>query len=354
MQGKERAAMGVITVAGVIEAKKLGVTAAHEHIFCDYSKDYVEPPERIKKIFREQDIDLEHGVTLNNYGWLMREPLWSIDNQILSDFQDAKEELLILRKAGVRSVLDPTNIGVGRNPAALRRLSSELNMHFVTCTGYYRNKFHPPEVENLSIEEIEALMYQELMVGIGGTDIRAGVMGELGTTGEQIYPRERKVLVAAGRVNARTNAPIMIHTEGRREVVLEALAILKENGANLEKVHICHVNGASYWEDILKTGASIGMDCFGSNFNVDSELVILETDLKRIRDLKRVVDAGYARKVIVGNDVCMKMRLHKYGGWGYDHFITNLKPYMLKEGITEEQWHDLLVESPRCFLDLEQ
>jgi phosphotriesterase-related protein len=346
--------MAIITVNGLIEAGALGVTMPHEHIFCDYSNDYVEPPERIKKIFQEQDISLENGVTLKNYGWLMREPLWSIDNQILSDYEDAKEELAILKQAGVKSVIDPTNIGVGRNPAALRRLSNELDMHFITCTGYYRNKFHPPEVEQMTVEDIEAQMYQEVMVGIEGTDLRAGIMGELGTTGGNIFPRERKTLVAAGRVNKKTNAPIMVHTEGRREIVLEALKILQENGANLEKVNICHVNGASYWEDILKTGASIGMDCFGSTFNVDSELVILETDLKRIRDLKRVIDAGYARKVLIGNDVCMKMRLHKYGGWGYDHILTNLLPYLLKEGISEDQLNELLVESPKCFLDMEK
>jgi phosphotriesterase-related protein len=346
--------MPIITVNGLVEAKDFGIAAAHEHIFCDYSKDYVEMPAHIRDLLTEQGISLEHGVTLRNYGWLMREPLWSIDNQILSDYDDAKEELVHLKRAGVKSVLDPTNIGVGRNPVYLRRLSQELDMHFVTCTGYYRNKFHPPEVENMTVEDIETLMYQELMVGIDGTDIRAGVMGELGTTGDQIYPRERKVLIAAGRVNRRTNAPIMIHTEGRRAVVLEALEILKQNGANLGKVHICHVNGSPYWEDILKTGASIGMDCFGSTFNVDSELVILETDTKRIRDLKRVIDAGYANKVFIGNDVCMKMRLHKYGGWGYDHFLTNLVPYMKKEGITEEQIHTLLEESPQCFLDLDR
>jgi phosphotriesterase-related protein len=128
---------------------------------------------------------------------------------------------------------------------------------------------------------------------------------------------------------------------------------LKENGANVEKVNICHVNGSSYWEDILKTGASIGMDCFGSTFNVDSEVVILETDLDRIRDLKRALDAGYADRIIIGNDVCMKMRLHKYGGWGYDHILTNLLPYMRKAGITEDQLHTLLYESPRKFLDMD-
>jgi phosphotriesterase-related protein len=346
--------MAIITVNGLIEADQLGVTAPHEHVFCDFSNDYVEPPDSIKTILREQRLSLEKYVSLRNYGLLMREPLWSRYNQILSDYDDAEAELKILKRAGVKSVIDPTDIGVGRNPVYLRRLSQKLDMHFITATGYYRNNFHPAEVESMSVEDIEERMFREITEGIDGTDIRAGLMGELGTTGSNIFPREMRVLIAAGKVNHRTNAPIYIHTEGRREIVLQALKVLKDNGANLEKVNICHVNGSSYWKDVLDTGAYIGMDCFGSTFNVDSEVHILESETRRIEDLKRVLDAGYAHKITLGNDVCMKMRLHKYGGWGYDHIFTNLLPYFKKAGITEQQLQAMFVEAPMHFLDLAQ
>lgn len=346
--------MSVITVTGEVEARQLGVTLAHEHIICDTSKDYREPPERIKAFMRWYGISLEEGVTLRNYGLLMREPQWSVDNQILSSYDDALEELRVAKWAGIQSVLDPTPIGLGRNPLALRDLSRTLEMYIVTGTGYYREKFHPPETATMTVEEIEEKMTRELLEGIEGTGVRAGVMGELGTTGDQILPNERKVLIAAGRVNRRTNVPIMVHTEGRRHVILEALHILKENGANLEKVHICHVCEAPYWKEIVDTGASIGLDQFGSTFNVDSETVMLPSDVERIRALKRILDAGYGHKVLIGNDICMKMRLHKYGGWGYDHIQTNLVPYMHKEGITDEQLHMLFVENPQRFLDTAQ
>ncbi|MBI1880740.1 MAG: hypothetical protein HYR94_21395 [Chloroflexi bacterium] len=345
--------MAVITVNGLINADELGVTSAHEHIFCDYSKDYVEPPEAMKSFMRELGVNLEEPITLKSYGFLMREPLWSVYNQILSDYDDAKEELAILKRAGVKSVLDPTNIGVGRNPLGLRRLGQELDMHFITATGYYRNKFHPPEAETLTVDEIEEKMIREVMEGIDGTNIRAGMIGELGTTGNNIFPRENKVLIAGGRAQKATRAPVMVHTEGQRDTVMAALKILEDNGANLEKVNVCHVNGASYWQEIVETGATVGLDCFGSTFNVDSELVMLATDVKRIKDLQRILDAGYGHKVLIGNDVCMKMRLHKYGGWGYDHLLTNLVPYMKKVGIMDEELHTLLVENPKRFLDIE-
>jgi len=206
----------------------------------------------------------------------------------------------------------------------------------------------------MTVDDIEEKMTREITVGIDGTGVRAGVMGELGTTGDRIFPNEMKVLIAAGRVNKATNVPIMVHTEGRRDIIMEVLRILKENGANLEKVHICHVCGAPYWKEIANTGASVGLDQFGSTFNVDSELVMLPTDVERIRNLKRILDAGYGHKVLIGNDICMKMWLHKYGGWGYDHIQMNLVPYMHKEGITDEQLHLVQVENPARFLDTER
>jgi phosphotriesterase-related protein len=48
----------------------------------------------------------------------------------------------------------------------------------------------------------------------------------------------------------------------------------------------------------------------------------------------------------------MKMRLHKYGGWGYDHIQTNLVPHMKKAGFTEADLQLLFVENPQRFLDI--
>ncbi len=343
--------MAIITVTGEISGDQLGVTLAHEHIFCDTSGDYREPPQWVKDFCRDTGISLEGGVTLRNYGLLMREPQWSVDNQILSSYEDALEELALAKRAGVQAVLDPTPIALGRDPLGLRNLSHALGVHIVTGTGYYRQKFHPPETARMTVEEIEEKMLRELLDGIDGTGVRAGVMGELGMTGGQILPYERKTLIAAARVNRQTNAPIMVHAEGGLEIRMEALRLLQGNGANLEKVHLCHICEAPHWKELADMGVSLGLDQFGSTFNVDSETVMLPTDVERIRALKRILDAGYGRHVLIGNDICMKMRLHKYGGWGYDHILTNLTPYMHKEGITDEQLHMLHVENPARFLD---
>ena len=133
-----------------------------------------------------------------------------------------------------------------------------------TGTGYYRDAFQPAETATMSVDDHERRMLEEVTVGIAGTGVRAGLIGELGTSGDAITPREERVLIAAGRVQRVTNVPVMVHTEGRRHVGLAAIRLLEANGANPARIHICHVNGASWWKDIVDTGASIGHDCFGS------------------------------------------------------------------------------------------
>jgi phosphotriesterase-related protein len=344
--------MPITTVNGTIDATELGVTLPHEHIFCDTSGDYRKPPAPIERLLGEMGVDLEGEITLHALGFLIREPQWSISNQVLDSYEDAVEELGWARRAGVTAVIDPTPIGLGRMPEALRRLSSELGMHVVAGTGYYRNAFHPAEVADMSVDDVEERIRREVEVGMDGSDIRAGFIGELGTTGDTIRPDEEKVLVAAARAQRATRVPMMVHTEGVRDVVLRALAILERHGADIAKVHICHVNRARWWRDVVDAGATIGLDCFGSSFSIDSETRMNPTDEARIEDLVEIFDAGHGDKVLVSNDICMKMRLHKYGGWGYDHIQTNLTPFLRRAGFTDADLSLLFVDNPRRFLDV--
>lgn len=338
-------------MTGPIEADQLGPTLPHEHIFCDTSGDFRAPPPQIAALAEEMGVDLEDEITLQSLGFLRREPQWSVSNQILDSYDDAVAELAWARRAGVTAVIDPTPIGLGRNPEAQCRLSRELDMHVIAGTGYYRDKFHPPEVSRMTIAELEDVIHRELTEGMDGTDIRAGFIGELGTSGAQITPTEEKVLIAAAHVQNATKVPIMVHTEGVRDVVIAAIRLLERHGADVERIHICHVNRAPWWKDVVSLGATIGLDCFGSTFSIDSEVAMNPNDQARIDDLRQIFDAGHGDKVLVSNDICMKMRLHRYGGWGYDHIQTNLYPFLERAGFTAAELALLFEENPRRFLD---
>lgn len=343
--------MSIITVDGPIEGHELGPTLHHEHVFIDTSADYRRPTPVVAGLMGEMGVDLEAPITLRSLGFLRREPQWSVQNQILDSYDDAVEELGWARRAGIRALIDTTPIMAGRRPADLRRVSRAVGMHIVTGTGYYRAAFQPPEVADLTVDALEERFMTEVTVGIEGTDVRAGVIGELGTTGDAIRPVEQRVLMAAARVQHATNVPVMVHTEGRRDVVLAAISMLTANGADPRRIHICHINGAAWWRDVVETGATIGHDCFGSTFSIDSETKMNPTDAERIDDVRRVFDAGFGGQIMISNDICMKMRLHRYGGWGYDHIQTNLLPFLRQAGFTDADLRVLFVENPRRLVD---
>jgi phosphotriesterase-related protein len=343
--------MAIITVTGPVDAAAFGPALPHEHIFCDTSPDYRQPPAHIRALMDSMDVDLEAPITLLSLGFLRREPQWSRDNQILEDYDEVRDEWAIAMRAGIRGVIDSTPIGLGRRPALSRRLSEELGLDIVGATGYYRDAFQPPEVEGMSVDDLEQRFLREVTLGMDETDIRAGLIGELGTTADAITPREERVLIAAGRVQRQTNVPVYVHTEGRRQVVMQAIGLLTGQGADVGKIHVCHVNERPYWKDIADLGATVGLDCFGSTFSIDSELKMNANDQVRIDALKRIFDAGYGASVFMSNDICMKSRLHRYGGWGYDHIQTNLEPFLRDQGFGDPELTQLFVINPRRVFD---
>ena len=103
----------------------------------------------------------------------------------------------------------------------------------------------------MTVDVLEQRFLREVLEGMDDTDVRAGLIGELGTSGDAIRPQEERVLIAAGRVQRQTNVPVYVHTEGRRDVVLRAIDLLTAEGADPTRIHICHVNERPYWKDIV-------------------------------------------------------------------------------------------------------
>jgi phosphotriesterase-related protein len=46
----------------------------------------------------------------------------------------------------------------------------------------------------------------------------------------------------------------------------------------------------------------------------------------------------------------MKSRLHRYGGWGYDHLLTNVVPAMRRLGIGTAELDRMLKDNPSEYL----
>lgn len=344
--------MSVMTVTGKENADSLGWVLPHEHAFIDLRALVPVPQSVSAKVLAQEN------VSLANSGTLRRNPYAVLDNAVLDDEAAIREELMAFKQAGGTTLVDLTLREIGRDPVLLVRLSRALDIRIVAGCGYYIQASHPPDMDGKTVESIAEEMLSDIRQGIDGTSIKAGVIGEIGTS-EIIYPNERKTLIAAAAVQRETGLGLHVHTDLWARNGSEVVHILAGHGADPGKICINHIDvdiRLDYLKELLDQGVYIEFDNFGKEFYADRRhrsvlRGLFARDIDRVRAIKALIDCGYGSRLLVSNDVCLKTCLHRYGGWGYDHVITNIVPMMEDEGITSEQIRMLFCDNPAAFLD---
>jgi phosphotriesterase-related protein len=343
----------VVTVNGVLSPDELGVTLCHEHVLINLECVLKVP----KSISRMRLV--ESPVTIDILADLRQDPHVCRDNLVLSDIDEAIEELMRFKMMGGRSLVDMTTPEIGRDPIALRAIAIATGLNIICGTGWYLEDSYPDQVKKDSIDELSNVMVRELTEGIEETGIRAGVIGELGT-GLELTENEKKVMRAAARAQAKTGAPLTIHTWHPLQSVKEArkyLDIVAEEGVDLSKVYLSHMDqtcaDTEYHKSIIeKYGVVLSYDCFG--FETPCEGFCPggthPSDTERVRAVVELLNAGYEKNLVLAQDVCMKIQRRKYGGYGYAHVLENITRDLRHRGVSERQIHTMLVDNPKRLL----
>jgi phosphotriesterase-related protein len=344
--------MAVMTVTGPVEGRELGITLPHEHLFLDLTCQFTEPAQEGGR--REA----AEAVGPGNVAALALNPYVVRDNLLLEDLETAAEELGYFQRAGGRTVVDCTSVGAGREPERLRALAERTGVRIVAGSGYYLHETHPTALAEWTPEEIAAQIVRDLTEGIGESGVRAGVIGEIGTS-EPLAPGEVKSLRGAALAQVETGAGVQVHTYPWGRTGGEILEVLAEYAVAPARVVICHTDVApdpDYLRRLLDRGALVEFDDFGKEFPVDpaeSDFAggPFASDAERVRVLAGLVEEGYERQLLVTNDLCFKQMLHRYGGRGYDHILTGIVPRLREAGIGEGTVERLLVDNPREWLE---
>ena len=340
------------TVLGAIDPDEMGVTMPHEHLLVDVSPLYVEPTTSSDKFMSRQPI------TIENLWWMRYHYNNHLDNLRLDDEQVAIEEALLYKREGGRTIVDATTIGEAPDPLGLARISRVTGLHVVAATGYYVASSHPPEVADMSEDDIAAKMIDHITRGIDDTGVRAGIMGELGCSWP-LHADERKVLVAAGMTQRETGVAISIHPGRDEAAPMEIIDILTEAGAAPEKIIMGHIERTVFNLDTLKeiadTGSLIEWDLFGQDLSYYSMAphIARPTDAQRLDQIAWLIGQGHADKVLVSHDIGGKTHLVKYGGHGYGHIMRVVVPWMRRRGFKEEDIEAMLVDNPKRALTIE-
>lgn len=341
------------TVLGQISACELSYTLPHEHIFIDLRALVSPPPDEAKRDVFYQKLSLSNvGHTLNN-------PYALLDNAVIDDYEVMKYELQQYRQAGGASIVDVTLRDIARDPQKLHALSRDTGVNIIAGCGYYTSNSHPEYLAAMSAEDIANEMYDEITEGMDHTNIKAGVIGEVGTSAE-ITDNEWKSLHAAALVHAQTGAGIQVHTSLWDANGLAVINYLTSLGVTANKIVIDHIDvdlRYDYLVDLCQAGALVEFDNFGKEYYISGrDRYYMQGrfayDLERVQAMSKLIADGFVGHILITNDICLKSLLHSYGGRGYDHILTNIIPMMEDLNISGDQIETICVKNPANFLDL--
>lgn len=338
----------VMTVTGPVDAAALGTTLVHEHILNDCHCWWNPPsaPEREHLATGPVRIDI--------LGELRQDPFVNAHNVALDDEALAVAELGAVVAAGGRTVVDPTCRGIGRQPQALARIARATGLNIVMGAGYYLESAHPPEVAGMSADNIADDIVREATVGVADTGVRIGLIGEIGVSSD-FTAAEEKSLRGAARAQVRTGLPLMVHLPGWFRLGSRVLDIVEEEGAEVRHTVLCHMNPShadvAYQSALAARGAFLGYDMIGMDFFYADQQVQCPSDDEAARAIVGLVTRGHIDRILLSQDVFLKMMLTRYGGNGYAFVLRHFLPRLRRHGLDDAALDVLVRENPRSVFD---
>ena len=337
----------VMTVTGPVAAGDLGVTLMHEHLLND-CRCWWHKPEGERQYLA--DAPVSTGIL----GELRMDPFANLDNCSLDDEAATIEELAPFVAQGGRTVVDPTCRGIGRDPQALVRVSQATGVNIVMGAGYYLETSHPIDLSPLPPERIADEIVSEATDGVDGTGVRIGLIGEIGVSGD-FTASETTSLRGAVQAQTRTGLPLMVHLPGWYRHAHRVLDIVEQEGGDVRHTVLCHMNPSGhdtvYQDSLAARGAFLEYDMIGMDYWYADQGVQCPSDEDNARAIARLVDAGFLDRLLLSQDVFLKMMLTRHGGFGYAYVIRHFLPRLSRHGLNETQLHTLMVDNPRSVFE---
>ncbi len=288
----------LITTLGPKRADELGMILPHEHVFVDLK-------------------------TWDQPGYAQAETADVIEKMA--------PEIALAQAAGITAIVECSTVGVGRRADILKAVSEATQFPLVAPTGIYREPWVPDWAHAASEEELRDWMTGELLGEIKESGVQAGWI-KLSAGDDGLTPCEAKILRAAARAGAATNAVIGSHTiKGR--VVRDQLAIIEEAGYTPERFIWIHAHVEPDFDlnlEMARRGVWIEYDGIGDE----------ETDADFIQRILRMLEAGLGDHVMLSQD----------RGWylpkPYTYIVEHFLPKLRAAGVDEAAIRQMTVINP--------
>ena len=334
------------TVHGLIDPSELGPTLMHEHLLFDFT-----PPDQLVDGREEVEITLE-TVWEINYNWVT-----AYGNRRSFDRDMAVREMERLKRDGGRSLVEVTPVGGAPDPEGVREIAERADVNVVMGCGRYMSDCLSAEECDKDVDEIARYYVDCVTEGIDGTDVRAGIIGEIGCSWP-LTEAEKRSVVAGAIAQQETGAALGFHPGRTTNGPFVVVELLQDVGAEMSRTIMDHVDRRIFDRDSLcrlaETGITLEFDMFGfeSSFFAQGRDVDHAGDAARLSAIRLLIDAGHLDQIVISQDICTRTRLTEYGGHGYGHIFRNILPMMRRRDFSDDEIDAILVRNPARLLTL--
>jgi phosphotriesterase-related protein len=317
----------VHTFRGPVDSAELGTTLAHEHVFVRHP---------------ELDLNFPHAE-------------WDREQAV----ERAVRGLERLHALGVRTVVDLTVLGLGRDVRTVRAVAERAPVHLVASTGYYTSNvlpsyFHTHGPGRLvdGPDPLVEMYLQDIEQGIAGTSVRAGML-KVVTDREGLTDDVVRIFEAAAVAHQETGVPITTHSSPAQRNGLDQQELLRKLGVPVEHVVIGHSGDSEdldYLRELMDNGSTIGMDRFGMEHVLP--------DKRRVETVLALLRLGYADRMVLSHDAAFYSRVtppswraEHAPHWHMENLSRRVLPILVRGGASESDLHQMMVLNPRRVLE---
>jgi phosphotriesterase-related protein len=322
----------VETVRGPVDTSQLGPTYMHEHIFVLTTEVQVNYPED-----------------------------WGEEKDRISD---AVDQLKALSARGVRTIVDPTVIGLGRYIPRIQAIAEQVpELNIVVATGCYTYDqvpffflYRSPQVDaalgGSGEDPMVAMFVKDVTEGIARTGVRAAFL-KCAIDHQGMTDGVARVMRAVCKAHRLTGAPITIHTHPGSRQGLGVKKLLAEEGVDPTRVVLGHsgdTGDVEHLSELADHGFILGMDRMGLNIETTFEA--------RCDTVVEMCRRGYADRMVLSHDTSCyidwidpRVLARVRSQWHYLHIHDDVLPYLREHGVTDEQIDTMLVDTPRRYFE---
>ncbi len=270
---------------------------------------------------------------------------------LLDDLEKTTAELIEFRANDGRTLVDAQALGQERAPKLQKAAAERSGVNIVACTGLHRGMFYPPDHFRFreSAELLARRFIDEIENGMAifrGSDvvertgIRAGLV-KYATDYHTIDANARLVAEAVAAAHLATGAPILTHCE-KGTCGVEQIETFEKLGVHPSSLILSHLDrNLDFYlhEDIADSGAYMVYDGISR--------VELHPDQEIIQMIRRMLEQGYGRQILLSMDMGRRSMWKAYGGGPGINYLGNVFLVKLRRaGLTAEPIDAFISRNP--------